>query len=281
VNLTKRALAVAGVVAMAGGMITTDALPASATIVGLPAGSCGGAFMLATVTPGLSDTLSEQTMTTSLPKDITTHVPIGGTCIQMKERLQDENARGAPPTSISVGSIATKLVGVWSCRADPTSNRTAPSAYPLTGKQTITSVPTQTDLLGKKWQIQSYITFEGFESTGFSNPDLVDVTGVVSKGLSVGAVETAKYWMEPVVKSVDPEGDGTNNPTADGPNHNDDNLFNTGYSVDDNAMSQFAQCFGGGPSVSPFTEFALGGGGATATSPLGNVVLPGASYAIP
>jgi hypothetical protein len=274
VNLKTRVLAVAGAVAMAGGMIAMAAPAANAAAT--PAGSCTGALVLGKVNPGLTDTPTNEVITTSVAKDTTTKAPIGGQCTGMLLNAQDTAIQGSPPATIHPGSIATKLIGTASCESGET------GVYPLTGKQTTNSLTTELNNIGKKWQQQSYITIQGFDPSGL---DVVDVTGLVSKGLSVGAVETATYWENPVVKGTDPEGDGTNNPTADGANHNDDNIFNSGYSVDDNfALNTLVNCLtGSGPgqiAAPGITLVAIGGGGATSSSPILGSSAAGASFSL-
>jgi hypothetical protein len=259
---------------MAGGMIAMAAPSASAAPT--PAGTCTGGVVLGKINPGLTDAPTNEVITTSVLKDTTTKVAIGGTCNNMVQNAQDTTLNGPPPAVVNVGSIATKLVGTASCQAGET------GVYPLTGKQTISSVTTQLNALGKKWQVQAYITIQGFNPSAL---DVVDVSGLVSKGLSVGAVETATYWENPVVKSLDPEGDGTNNPTADGANHMDDNIFNTGYSVDDVfALNTLVKCLSGSPvgeiAAPGITAVAIGGGGATSISPILGSSAAGASFAL-
>jgi hypothetical protein len=193
------------------------------------------------------------------------------------QNAQDTATNGPVPATVNVGAVATKLVGTASCQPGQTPN------YPLTGKQTVSSVTTQLNAVGKKWQVQSYITIQGFNPAAL---DVVDVRGLVAKGLSVGAVGTATYWENPVVKGTDPEGNGTNNPTADGEHHNDDNIFDSGYSVDDNfALNVLVGCLSGSPAgeiptASAITQVAIGGGGATALSPLLGSSAAGASFAL-
>ncbi|HEY7440617.1 MAG TPA: hypothetical protein VIC35_14575 [Acidimicrobiia bacterium] len=273
-NWKTRVLAVAGAVAMAGGMIAMTAPAASAAPT--PAGTCTGALLLGKINPALTDAEQNVTITTSVAKDVTTKAAIGGTCNNMVENAQDTALNGAPPASISVGAVATKLIGTFSCQSDEV-------GYPLTGKQTTSSVTTQLNNLGKKWQIQAYITIQGFDPSAL---DVVDVSGLVAKGLSVGAVETGTYWESPAVKGTDPEGDGTNNPTADGANHSDDNFFNSGYSVDDNfALNTLVKCLAGSavgeiPPTSGVPLMALGGGGATTLSPILGSSAAGSSFAL-
>jgi hypothetical protein len=274
VNLKTRVLAVAGIVAMAGGMIAMTA-PA-ATAAPTPAGTCTGALVFGKITPALTDAEQNVTITTSLAKDTTTKAAIGGTCNNLVQDAQDTVLNGAPPAVIHPSAIATKLTGTFSCQSDET-------GYPLTGKQTISSATNELTALGKKWQIQAYITIQGFDPGGL---DLVDVHGLVAKGLSVGAVETAVYWENPAVKGTDPEGDGINNPTADGANHSDDNFFNSGYSVDDVfALNTLVDCLAGSavgqiPPTSGVALMALGGGGATTLSPILGSSASGASFSL-
>jgi hypothetical protein len=266
---------------MAGGMIAMAAPAASAAPT--PAGSCTGALVLGKVNPGLTDAPANLVITTSVLKDTTTKAAIGGTCNGTTLNNQDKALQGTPPASISVGAVATKLVGTATCQSiGPDGVTPVPGTYPLTGKQTTSSVSTQLNNLGKKWQMQAYITIQGFDPSAL---DVVDVTGLVAKGLDVGAVETATYWENPVVKGLDPEGDTTNNPAADGANHNDDNILNSGYSVDDNfALNTLVKCLGGTPVgeiPSPgVTLVAIGGGGATTLSPILGSSAAGASFAL-
>jgi hypothetical protein len=260
---------------MAGGMIAMAAPSASAAST--PAGTCQGGLVLGKINPGLTDTPQNEVITTSVLKDTTTKAAIGGTCTGMVQNAQDTAINGAPPATVNVGAIATKLIGTSSCQSGET------PAYPETGKQTTSSVSTQLNNAGKKWQIQAYITIQRFDPSAL---DVVDVSGLVAKGLSVGAVETGQYWENPVVKSTDPEGDGTNNATADGANHNDDNIFNSGYSVDDNyALNVLVGCLSGSPQgeipqTSAITQVAIGGGGATQNSPLLGSSASGSSFAL-
>jgi hypothetical protein len=278
--LKTRVLAVAGAVAMAGGMIAMAAPAANAAPT--PAGSCVGAAVLGKVNPGLTDTPTNEVITTSVLKDTTTKAAIGGQCTGLVLNAQDTAIQGTPPATIHPGSIATKLIGTASCQSTDQNNNPVVGDYPLTGKQTTNSITTELNNIGKKWQMQAYITIQGFDPSAL---DVVDVTGLVSKGLSVGAVETATFWENPVVKGTDPEGDGTNNPTADGANHTDDNIFNSGYSVDDNfALNTLVKCLGGTPlgeiPAPGITTVAIGGGGATASSPILGSNAAGASFAL-
>jgi hypothetical protein len=274
VNLKTRVLAVAGSLAIAGGTIAMVAPAASAAPT--PAGSCTGALVLGKVNPGLTDAPTNEVITTSVLKDTTTKAAIGGTCTGLVQDAQDQALNGPPPATIHPSAIATKLVGTASCQSGET------PVYPLTGKQSISSATNELNLLGKKWQVQAYITIQGFNPSAL---DVVDVTGLVAKGLSVGAVETATYWENPVVKSLDPEGDGTNNPTADGANHLDDNILNSGYSVDDNfALNTLVNCLSGSAvgQIAPpgITMVAIGGGGASAVSPILGSLAGGANFAL-
>ncbi|HEY7439500.1 MAG TPA: hypothetical protein VIC35_08890 [Acidimicrobiia bacterium] len=274
-NLKTRVLAVAGALTMAGGMVAMTAPSASAAPT--PAGTCTGGLVLGKVNPGLTDAPQNETITTSVMKDTTTKAAIGGQCTGLLENAQDTALNGAPPATIHPSAIATKLIGTASCQSGET------PVYPPTGKQTISSATNELTQLGKKWQIQSYITITG---TDPSAVDLLHVTGIVAKGLDVGAVETATYWQNPVVKSLDPEGNGENNATADGANHNDDNIFNTGYSVDDNyAASTLILCLAGSgvgeiSQANAITQLAIGGGGATSTSPILGSSASGVSFAL-
>jgi uncharacterized protein YjdB len=263
----------ATITATSGGFSATAAL----TVDAPSAGSCSGALVLGKITPGLTDSPQNETITTSLLKDTTTKAAIGGTCNNLVQNAQDTALNGPPPAVIHPSAVATKLIGTASCQADES------GTYPLTGKQTTSSATNELNNLGKKWQIQAYITIQGFDPAAL---DVVDVTGIVAKGLSVGAVETGTYWENPVVKGTDPEGDGTNNPTADGANHNDDNIFNSGYSVDDtNALNVLVGCLtaspqGEIPQAGAITQVAFGGGGATALSPLLASTANGASFTL-
>jgi len=149
--------------------------------------------MLGKIDPALSSTVQPVTATLKTAKaglsvygaGLLSQPPIttsgGGSC----------NILGTPLTSVVAGA---KLSGVATC--DQTS--LDPTQYPLNGKFKLSYVGGQT-------KNQSYVRVLGFDP---SAPDVIDLTGVVTKGDGVGATISGSVFFDPVIKAGkgDPNG---------------------------------------------------------------------------
>jgi hypothetical protein len=263
VSLKTRLIGSAGALAIAGSFMVAAAPAAHADVV--PAGSCQGATLLGTITPGLTDTTAHQTVALKALKETTgLKRTLGGTCDgTANDPLDPATATqgGQPPAQLTPKAVSSKLIGSASCSQTATGPGTDPgdpaaaAAYPLNGKVSYTM--SQTNALAKPWAIQAYIALTGI--TG----DVVGVQGIVIKGADVGAAVGGSLWQNPAVKL------GKTDPAQPGYNA-------TGYSVDPNAITSLIGCADGVPGTvaGPGVQLVLAGGGTgsngmdSSTSPL-------------
>jgi hypothetical protein len=245
VSLKTRLIAGVGALTLAAGAGAMIAPAAHAAPVSI--GGCGGAAMLGTLTPAITDqTQVGVTAKTKVLKDLTSKAAIGGSCATAV-RPGDPIQPAGGPVSFSVKSIATKLLGNASCANGPTAtgaDATAAAAWPLNGKITYTG--TTTNALAKPWQIQADIVTLGFSTT---YPDVLNIGGIVLKGAAVGATVGGDIWFDPVAKTGGPTG------------------YNTGYEVD---LGSALGCADGTPNNASLSTVMIGGGGASATSLIGS-----------
>jgi len=244
VSLKTRLIAGVGALTLAAGAGAMIAPAAHAAPT--PIGGCGGAVMLGTLTPGITDqTQLGVTAKTKVLKDLTSKAAIGGSC-GTAVRPGDPIQPAGGPVAFSVKSIAAKLVGNASCANGATAqaaDATAAAAWPLNGKITYTG--TTTNALAKPWQIQADIVALGFDPAQL---DVLDIGGIVLKGAAVGATVGGSIWFDPVAKTGGPTG------------------YNTGYEVD---IASAAGCADGTPNNATLTNVLIGGGGASTNSLIG------------
>lgn len=195
-NLKTRAIGAVGALAFAGGMLAAVAPAAHATDT--PAGGCIGSKSVGKLVPGLGDQTAPVTISTSLLTDLSLVTPgkIGGACGGL---LVPANNPGGPvPGTLNPKAIASKLTGLASCAttgAPQGADANYANRFAISGKQVITM--TQTDTLLKPWQIQTWVTIKGFDPAYL---DIVDVTGIVIKGPSVGATVSGSLYEDPISK---------------------------------------------------------------------------------
>ena len=94
-------------------------------------------------------------------------------------------------------AIAAKLSGIARCSGPPDTG-----AYPLNGKLTITMSETFVDAktgLTKPYQIQTYLRITGVDP---SANDVVDVRGMVTKGVAVGATVSGSLFEDGATKNA-------------------------------------------------------------------------------
>lgn len=239
-RLKTRVLAAVSTMAIAGGVL---AFAAPAATADTPAGSCTGGQSLGKIVPPLGDQTQRVTVGTALLKNLATNTVIGGSCSGLVNAFDDPTGGGPVPT-IHPKANASKLSGVASCATGATAtavDATKANAFPLTGKDTITA--TELNALGKNWQIQAYLTVKGFDPAA---ADVVEITGLIAKGPSLGATVGGKLYEDPVSKA----------PATKPPSGN-------GYQLD---ISQAIGCADGTPNNATIATVQVGDG----TSLLGN-----------
>jgi hypothetical protein len=170
----------------------------------IPAGgSCTGEKLLGKMTgtdpanPGLTDQTHRVTMSASLLSDLgsPTKAKIGGTCAGLV--VPADNPGGAIPATLHPTAIGLKLSGVGSCASSASAqavDATKGSAFALSGKLTIKTL--ETDSLGQAFQAQAYVTAQ-FDP---ASTDVLQFTGIVVKGPSLGATVSGKLYRDAVTK---------------------------------------------------------------------------------
>jgi len=131
-----------------------------------------------------------------LMTDLATKTKVAGTCTGLVEPA--DNAGGAIPATLHPKAIALKLSGIGSCASSSAAraaDATKSSAFALSGLLTITM--NELDSLGRPFQTQAYVTVKGFDPTA---TDVLQLTGIVKKGASVGATVTGKLYLDAVTK---------------------------------------------------------------------------------
>jgi hypothetical protein len=227
----------------------TIVLPDAVTTA-TPVGACMGQALLGTFfnSTGTAAPLSDVTqigvtVKTKLLKDLSTKTAIAGDCSAAVRPGDGIHPTGGLVSPLTPKAVAAKLVGNASC-ATTANDPNAAAAWPLNGK--ITWTMTQLNALAKPYQIQASVAILGFDPAG---PDVVDVGGIVLKGVAVGANVSGSLWQDPVTKTG-----GTNG-------------YNTGYELD---LAGAASCADATPNNANVAQVLIGGGAGTATSLLGS-----------
>jgi hypothetical protein len=238
------------------------AVPANADVTNGPqvVGSCTGSVSLGKLTPPLGDQTVPEVAATALATNITTKTKIAGSC------QRDAGPAGAAFVATANGNStvtpkaqAAKLVGNASCASGATAqavDATAATAYPLNGK--ITYTMTQTDANSKPLVIQGYVAALGFNTNPSHNGglggDVLDLGGIVAKGIVVGATMAGTIWEDPAVKlaKTDPAQPGA---------------YNTGYGLD---LTGAGGCVDGTAGNASIPTVLTGGGGTSSASLLGD-----------
>jgi hypothetical protein len=177
--------------------------------------------------------------------DISTKAKLGGSCTA-PPRTGDPNIP-PPGGAVHPKSIASKLVGNASCAA-PADDPNAAAAWPLNGKMTFTMTETYVDGVTAKtkpYQLQANIAILG-QGAG---PDVLNVGGIVLKGLGVGATVSGDIWQDPVTKTGAPS------------------TYNTGYELD---LAAAAGCADSTPNNASIATTMFGGGDGSSTSLIGS-----------
>ncbi len=207
-NFKTRAIGAFSALAVAGGMVAFAAPAANA--VDTPAGGCTGSVSLGKLVPGLGDQTNPVVVTTALMSDFSTGAPVGaklgGYCAGLL--VPFNNLGGPVPGILTPKASASKLTGVSGCASNPAAiaaDATYANRFALTGKETITM--SQLDGLLKPWQIQAYLTIKGFVPGSL---DVIEITGLIAKGPSVGATVSGTLYEDPVSKfgPISPVGPG-------------------------------------------------------------------------
>ena len=162
-------------------------------------------------------------------------VTLGGSCT-LPARTGDPAT--TPPVSVlHPKSLAATLVGNPSC-----ASTTDASSWPLSGTLTITMTETNT-ATSKPYQIAASIVLRHLPQNA---ADVYSVSGVVTKGLALGAAVGGTIWLDPVTNPKTPT-----------------DTYKTGYQLDSAAATH---CTNATPGDASIPMMMFGGGGSSAAS---------------
>ena len=202
-----RLLAVAGAMAITGGMIATATSPAGAAVT--PTGTCVGAVTLTKLTPALTDQTQEVKAAGAVTTNSVSTAKNGGACFNTVIDPGNGKVPSPPPATLTPKAVASLLTGSTSC-AQGSSAQAADAnranAYTLSGKITYTMNQTYTEIttgIVKPWKLQAFISVLGFSAS--AGPDVIDVSGMVILGASTGSNISGSLWEDPSNKSVKPD----------------------------------------------------------------------------
>ena len=189
-NIKKRAIGLAATVGLLGGVFAMGAPAAHAATV---IGGCSGIKFIGTIVPPLAGdgTPTAVVAATKTAKAGTVEWGVGFSF--------SETETGAGSCSIGYGPgafsasdmlVGAKLSGVATCNS---ALPQAPPQYPLNGKIKLNNVA-KTDVL------QGYIRVAGFDPV--PGPDVIALTGIVTKGNAPGATINGEVAFDPVKKAA-------------------------------------------------------------------------------
>ena len=170
-------------------------------------GSCVGSTTLTKLTPALTDQTKAIKAVGAVTTDSVTLAKNGGVCSNMVS--VPGSSVPQPPGFLTPKAVSSALAGNASCAQGSSAiaaDANHANAYALNGKITTTMTQTYTDsisLVVKPYSTQAYIAILGFSAS--AGPDVVDVTGMVVLGLSVGSNVSGSLWENPALKAVTPD----------------------------------------------------------------------------
>jgi hypothetical protein len=190
---------------------TTTAAPAPTTTTtttvpqtGSSGGSCSGAKLLGkvkgtdTTNLGFTDQTQRVTLSAGLMTDLASKTKIAGTCSGLV--VPSDNLGGPIPATLHPKAISLRLSGFGSCAssaAAKSADASKASAFALSGVLTITMNELDASVKPKPFKTQAYVTVKGFDPT---SPDVVQFTGVVNAGASLGATVSGKLYLDALSK---------------------------------------------------------------------------------
>jgi hypothetical protein len=183
-NIKKRAVGLVATVGLMGGLFITAAPAAHAVQIG----GCSGVQFLGTIVPPLPSgggTAAVVAATKTAKLGLVVYGPgFSGPLTTTGNATCQVGANVF--TDVQVGA---KLSGVASCDAASVD----PSLYPLNGKLKLSYA-------AKTLSTQAYVRIAGFDPV--PGPDVIAITGIVTKGGGVGATISGETFFDPVIKAL-------------------------------------------------------------------------------
>lgn len=200
-NLRTRVLGATSALVLSGGMIAFAAPAANAAITST--GSCSGSVSLTKIVPALTDQTQFVKTAGALTINSVTLAKNAGFCAGTKAPIG--LLAGQPPALMAPTAQASVLSGHSSCAQGATAiaaDATNAQTYSLNGKITYTFL-NNLNALALPWKLQAYVAVNGFSLT--AGPDVLNLSGMIVLGASVGSNVSGSVWFNPSVKSVLPD----------------------------------------------------------------------------
>ena len=206
-NFRTRILGATSALVVSGGMLAVAAVPANAVVTST--GACTGSLSLTKIVPALTDQTKEVKAAGAVTTNSVTLAKNGGVCSNTVVDLNQNKYPGQPPAFLTPKAVASVLTGSASCGSGASAqaaDATYASRYTLNGKITNTMNETYTEPVTnvvKPYKLQAFVSVLGFSAS--AGPDVIDLSGMVVLGVSVGSNVTGSLWEDPSVKSVTPD----------------------------------------------------------------------------
>jgi hypothetical protein len=219
---------------------TPTTAPTSNNIVG----TCSGFQFVAALTPPLAGD-GTATATTAALKTAKNGLVAWGVGFSFAQTATGTGSCTLGTNTYNDVAIAAKLSGTASCNTSSTDS----TLHPLNGKLKLT-------MSSRSVVVQSYVRVDGFDPA--IGPDVISITGIVTKGATSGALVHTEVSFDPVLRTL--TGFQSNDPAG-----NPVTVLKGQYYFDN---SQVATPCGSGPTAPPIT-LVWGGDG---TSLLGTTI---------
>jgi hypothetical protein len=192
-NIKKRAVGLCATVGLVGGLFAMGAPAAHAVTIG----GCAGTQFLGTIVPPLTGPATDVVIAAKTAKaGLVVWGPGFGTSLTTTGNASCSIGFGPGAFAAGDVQVGAKLAGHQSC--DPASPD--PSQYPANGKIKFAYA-------AKTLSVQAYIRIAGFDPV--PGPDVIALTGIVTKGAGAGSTLSGEVFFDPVIKAlVDPDGPG-------------------------------------------------------------------------
>jgi hypothetical protein len=183
-NIKKRAVGLVATVGLMGGLLITGAPAAHAVNIG----SCSGVQFLGTIVPPLASG-GGATSTVAATKTAKAGLVVWGPGFGASLTTTGNASCTIGANTFNDVQVGAKLSGVASCDAASVD----PTLYPLNGKLKLSYA-------AKTLSTQAYVRIAGFDPV--PGPDVIAITGIVTKGGGVGATLSGETFFDPVIKSL-------------------------------------------------------------------------------
>jgi len=190
-NIKKRAVGLVATVGLMGGLFVTGAPAAHAVQIG----GCSGVQFLGTIVPPLPAS-GAPVSTVAATKTAKAGLVVWGPGFGSQLTTTGNGSCQVGANAFGDVQVGAKLAGVASCD----SASVDPTLYPLNGKLKLSYA-------AKTLSTQAYVRIAGFDPV--PGPDVIAITGIVTKGGGVGATLSGEVFFDPVIKAlVNNEGGG-------------------------------------------------------------------------